>query len=127
MLIDDSFSSDYQSLQIALDFLEQQKLHQKKTIILSDIFQSGLITEELYSKVSQLIISNKIHRVIAIGKTISEYKNKFPNCLAYNATKDFIGAFETLSFENESILVKGARHFHFEEIVSWEGFSKSKQ
>ncbi len=117
-IIDDSYSSDFQSLKIALDFLENQKQHKKKTLILSDIIQSGLITEELYSKVSQLIISNKIHRVFAIGKTISAYKNKFPNCLAYNSTKDFIGAFETLSFENESILVKGARHFHFEEIVS---------
>ena len=117
-IIDDSYSSDFQSLKIALDFLENQKQHKKKTLILSDIFQSGLITEELYSKVSQLIISNKIHRVIAIGKTISEYKNKFPNCVAFTTTKDFIAAFETISFENENILVKGARHFHFEEIVS---------
>jgi Alr-MurF fusion protein len=117
-IIDDSYSSDFQSLKIALDFLENQRQHKKKTLILSDIFQSGLITEELYSKVSQLVISNKIHRVIAIGKTISEYKNKFPNCVAFNTTKDFVGAFETISFENESILIKGARHFHFEEIVS---------
>ena len=117
-IIDDSYSSDFQSLKIALDFLENQRQHKKKTLILSDIFQSGLITEELYSKVSQLVISNKIHRVIAIGKTISEYKNKFPNCIAFNSTNDFIVAFETISFENESILIKGARHFHFEEIVS---------
>ncbi len=117
-LIDDSYSSDFQSLKIALDFLENQKQHKKKTLILSDIIQSGLITEELYSKVSQLIISNKINRVIAIGKTISEYKNKFPNCIAFNATKDFIDAFDTMTFENENILIKGARHCHFEEIVS---------
>ena len=78
-IIDDSYSSDFQSLKIALDFLEHQKQHKKKTIILSDIFQSGLSNEELYSQVSQLIISNKITRVIGIGKTISEFKNKFIN------------------------------------------------
>lgn len=117
-VIDDSYSSDYQSLKIALDFLENQNQHKKKTLILSDIIQSGLVTEELYSKVSQLIVSNKINRVIAIGHTISDYKNKFPNCVAFKTTEDFIAAIETLSFENESILVKGARHFHFEEIVS---------
>lgn len=117
-LIDDSYSSDFQSLKIALDFLESQKLHKRKTIILSDIVQSGLITEELYSKVSQLIISNKINRVIAIGKTISEYKSKFPNCLAYKDTDAFLSQFDHIAFENETILVKGARHFHFEEIVS---------
>ena len=58
LLIDDSFSSDYQSLKIALDFLEQQKLHQKKTIILSDIFQSGLNVKELYSNVIKLLQQN---------------------------------------------------------------------
>jgi alanine racemase len=117
-LIDDSYSSDFQSLKIALDFLESQKQYKKKTLILSDIFQSGLVLEELYSKVSQLIVSNKIHRVIAIGATISSFKSKFPNCLAFDSTQKFIDAIDTISFENETILIKGARHFHFEEIVS---------
>ncbi len=74
--------------------------------------------EELYSKVSQLIISNKINRVIAIGETISNFKNKFPNCLAFDSTQKFIDAIDSISFENETILIKGARHFHFEEIVA---------
>ena len=63
-LIDDSYSSDYQSLKIALDFLESQKQYKKKTLILSDIFQSGLSDEALYSKVSQLVVANKINRII---------------------------------------------------------------
>ena len=117
-IIDDSYSSDFQSLKIALDFLENQKQHKKKSIILSDIFQSGLNNEELYSQVSQLIISNKINRVIGIGETISQYKNKFINCIAFKNIDDFITSFENLNFENETILIKGARDFHFEEIVS---------
>jgi alanine racemase len=40
--IDDSYSSDLQSLEIALDFLESQK-NKNKTVILSDIFQSGSV------------------------------------------------------------------------------------
>ncbi len=116
-LIDDSYSADFQSLKIALDFLESQKQHKKKTLILSDIFQSGLVTEELYSKVSQLIVSNKINRVIAIGETISSFKNKFPNCLAFASTEKFIDEIDQIPFENETLLIKGARHFHFEEIV----------
>ena len=117
-LIDDSYSSDFQSLKIALDFLENQKQHKKKTLILSDIFQSGLGNEELYSLVSQLIISNKINRVIGIGETITQYKNKFINCITFKNVSDFTIAFEKLNFENETILIKGARNFHFEEIVS---------
>jgi alanine racemase len=117
-IIDDSYSSDFQSLKIALDFLEHQKQHKKKTIILSDIFQSGLTNDELYSQVSQLIISNKIHRVIGIGETIFNYKNKFINSTVFKNTDDFLNAFDSLNFENETILVKGARDFHFEEIVA---------
>jgi len=117
-LIDDSYSSDFQSLKIALDFLESQKHHKKKTLILSDIFQSGLDKEELYAKVSQLIIANKINRVIGIGSTISEFKNKFLNSITFKNTEDFIGAFDSLSFGNETILIKGARTFEFEKIVA---------
>ena len=117
-LIDDSYSSDFQSLKIALDFLESQKQYKKKTLILSDIFQSGLVTDELYSQVSHLIVSNKINRVIAVGKTISGFKNKFPNCIAFESTAKFLEAMDKISFENETILIKGARHFHFEEIVA---------
>ncbi len=117
-LIDDSYSSDFQSLKIALDFLESQKQYKKKTIILSDIFQSGLSNEELYSNVSQLIVSNKIARVIAIGEIISTYKNKFLNCITFKNTDDFITQFETLNFGNETVLIKGSRTFNFEKIVS---------
>lgn len=117
-IIDDSYSSDYQSLKIALDFLENQKHYKKKTLILSDIYQSGLSNDELYSKVSELVISNKINRMIVVGETISGFRKKFLNCTAFKSTKDFIDAFDSLSFGNETILIKGARDFRFEEIVS---------
>ena len=117
-LIDDSYSSDFQSLKIALDFLESQKQYKKKTVILSDIFQSGLTNEELYSKVSQLILSNKINKVICIGETISEYKKKFINCTTFKNTEAFISEFDSLNFGDETILIKGARVFEFEKIVA---------
>ena len=127
-LIDDSYSSDFQSLKIALDFLENQtraneanwrsKQHIKKTLILSDIFQSGLENEDLYSKVSQLLVSNKISRVICIGETISKYKNKFSNSISFSSTEKCIADFDSLNFANETILIKGSRNFEFEKIVS---------
>ncbi|AOZ98826.1 bifunctional UDP-N-acetylmuramoyl-tripeptide:D-alanyl-D-alanine ligase/alanine racemase [Flavobacterium commune] len=117
-IIDDSYSSDFQSLKIALDVLESQNQFQKKTVILSDIFQSGFPNEQLYAKVAQLIVSNKINRVIGIGETISEFKEQFSNCITFKTTAEFISNFEKLDFSNESILIKGARSFQFEEIVT---------
>lgn len=117
-IIDDSYSSDFQSLKIALDVLESQNQFEKKTVILSDIFQSGFPNEQLYAKVAQLIVSNKINRVIGIGATISEFKDQFSNCITFENTADFIANFDKLDFSNESILIKGARSFQFEEIVT---------
>ncbi|MDX6190985.1 bifunctional UDP-N-acetylmuramoyl-tripeptide:D-alanyl-D-alanine ligase/alanine racemase [Flavobacterium sp. Fl-318] len=117
-IIDDSYSSDFQSLKIALDFLESQKKNASKTVILSDIFQSGFSNEELYSKVAQLIADNKINRVIGIGNTISSFSDKFSNAVVFASTADFIANFESLNFANETILIKGARSFQFEEIVT---------
>ncbi|MEP6805597.1 MAG: alanine racemase, partial [Flavobacterium sp.] len=118
-IIDDSYSSDFESLKIALDFLEsQKKKNASKTIILSDIVQSGFSNEELYAKVAQLIADNQINRVIGIGSVISSYAAKFPNCITFQNTAEFIAQIESVNFENETILIKGARTFQFEEIVS---------
>jgi alanine racemase len=117
-LIDDSYSADFQSLKIALDFLESQKQSSNKTVILSDIFQSGLTNEELYSRVEQLVVANKISRVIGIGETIAQFQNQFQNCITFKNTADFLSQLEQLNFENETILIKGARSFQFEKIVA---------
>jgi alanine racemase len=117
-LIDDSYSADFQSLKIALDFLESQKQSSDKTVILSDIFQSGLTNEELYSRVEQLVVANKISRVIGIGATIAQFQNQFQNCIIFKNTSDFLAQLEQLNFENETILIKGARSFQFEKIVA---------
>ena len=116
-LIDDSYSADFQSLKIALDFLESQKQSSKKTLILSDIFQSGLTNDDLYARVGQLIVANKISRVIGIGPVISQFKNQFQNCVTFQTTSDFVSQIDQLHFENETILIKGARSFQFEKIV----------
>lgn len=117
-IVDDSYSSDYQSLKIALDFLEQQKQYKKKTIILSDIIQSGLPTDELYKKVSELVASNKIDRVIGVGEEIGTYSGSFKNIITYKNTEELIADFRNLNFSNETILIKGARIFQFEKIAS---------
>lgn len=116
-LIDDSYSSDYQSLKIALDFLEQHKTHQKKTVILSDVFQSGFDTKVLYGKVAKLLSGHNISQVIGIGETISRELADFPNFYPYTTTTEFLTHYRANAFEDETVLIKGARSFRFDEIV----------
>jgi alanine racemase len=71
------------NLKNSIGFSRKSKKYKKKTVILSDIFQSGLPKDELYDKVADLIIAHKIDRVIGIGETISAFKTKFANAVTY--------------------------------------------
>ena len=116
-IIDDSYNSDYVSLDIALDFLNQQHQHQTKTLILSDIEQSGVEPQQLYEYVAQLIKNKEVDQFIGIGQQLSLFKNFFkPNSLFYSSTTDFINQFDKDLIENTTVLIKGARSFEFERI-----------
>lgn len=116
-IINDSYNSDINSLGIAIDFLRQQANHKKKTVIISDILQSGKDEDELYSEIGSIIQNGKIDRLIGIGPAISRQADKFSlDKSFYQNTEDFLHRFSFAAFNNEVILLKGARIFEFELI-----------
>jgi len=117
-IINDSYNSDFNSLSIALDFLNQQNQHLNKVVILSDILQSGRNEVDLYTEVADLIGKKGIDRLIGIGPSISRQKELFTGIEKsfFETTSDFISAYPFASFSNQSILLKGARIFEFESI-----------
>ncbi len=118
-IINDSYNSDLKSLEIALNYLSQQNQHRKKTLILSDILQSGKNDKELYIEVASLLEKFKVDRLIGIGKSIVAQKNQFKlNQTFYNTTDDFLSEFSKENFQEEAILLKGSRSFQFERISS---------
>ena len=109
-IINDSYNSDINSLNIAIDFLNQQNQHRKKTIILSDILQSGRDEDDLYGEVAALISEKRIDRLIGIGKAIGRQKEKFLiEKTFYDSTSDFVKDFPFSEFHDETILLKGAQ------------------
>jgi Alr-MurF fusion protein len=117
-LIDDTYNNDLAGLAIALQFLGNQPQRGKRTIILSDLLESGLPEEALYGQVAALIKNRGVEKVIGIGSTISHHKSKFSEAaIFYSSTADFLAQFKADDFRNELILVKGARVFEFERIV----------
>ena len=116
-IINDYYNSDFGSLGIALDFMAQQKQQTNKTIILSDILQSGKSDEVLYKSVADLFVSKGIKKIIGIGKNICNQKDLFPDGTKFHTTtNDFIQSIDLSNFKNETILLKGARPFGFERI-----------
>lgn len=118
VIIDDSYNADFASLKIALDFLEKHKSTTIKTVILSDVFQSGVSEDALYDQVASILEANNITRLIGVGPSISKYLNGKSHVFLYPTVEDFLQRFNIDEFQNETILVKGARSFHFDRIVS---------
>ena len=119
-IINDGYNSDLNSLTIALNYLSQQNQHDKKTVILSDILQTGKSGNELYKEVAELINKFKIDQIIGIGKSISEHSDKFNIEKAfYLTTEDFLKDSNKNRFGDEAILLKGARNFLFEKISAF--------
>lgn len=120
-LINDAYNSDVASLDIALDFANRrpEQTDKHKTLILSDILQTGLTREELYGKVAEMINHRGIDRLIGIGEEISAAHSLFAmKKTFFRTSSDLIesGLLDTLS--NEMVIIKGARKFGFEQITS---------
>ncbi|MGL5276503.1 bifunctional UDP-N-acetylmuramoyl-tripeptide:D-alanyl-D-alanine ligase/alanine racemase [Myroides sp.] len=117
-IIDDAYNADYQSLSIALDFLDKHKVSSSKTVILSDMFKSGFEVEEIYSQLKELLATHHITRIIGIGEHISKYLVGVSNAYLYKDTEEFLQKVSVEDFTDENILVKGARGFRFDRIVT---------
>ncbi len=120
-IINDSYNADLTSLNIALNFLDQQGKDLKRTIILSDILQSGLTKEDLYKQIAQLLNKKNIHRFIGIGQAIHAIKAPLSSTIQstfFDSSATFLEQFRQEKFEDEIILLKGARQFEFERIAA---------
>ena len=119
LIINDSYNSDINSLTIALDFQARRAAAKgmRRTLILSDIYQTGLPPASLYRKVADVIVRKGIDRLIGIGPIISDNAYLFNvEKEFYSSTQDFIDLQPSGLFHNELILIKGARDFNFELI-----------
>ncbi|HBI80995.1 MAG TPA: hypothetical protein DDY04_03370 [Bacteroidales bacterium] len=116
-IINDSYNSDLGSLAIAIDFLMQQKQHNRYVVILSDILESGYAPEQLYSKVAQMLKDKGVDLLIGIGPEISRYDYAFEvEAEFYSSTHEFLLDLKRKEIRDAAILIKGSRKFHFEQI-----------
>lgn len=117
-LINDAYSNDYTSLEIALDCLNS--LNKKdKLVILSDIQQTSLDKTSLYKNINTLLKNKHIAEAILIGTDFCENKQyiSIAKSTFYKTTQDFLSASKRQDYKDKTILIKGARDFHFENIV----------
>ena len=119
LLINDSYNSDINSLDIALDFMARRTLSKGLVLILSDIYQSGLSDYELYCKVNSLCMERGISHLLAVGSHINGQKGVFtlPAQHFFTTTDQLLASDVFRSLHDEVILIKGARPFGFDRIT----------
>ena len=122
ILINDSYNSDVNSLDIALDFMNrrfQDNSRLKKTLILSDIFQTGTTPEQLYAQVGDLAVKRGVEKFVGIGPEISAQADRIriADKQFFADVQHFLSSDTFISLRDELILLKGARPFGFDQIT----------
>ena len=129
ILINDSYNSDVNSLDIALDFMNRRdnsspesgeaRRGLNKTLILSDIFQTGVSPETLYAQVSDLCVKRGISKFIGIGPELTAQADKIliADKQFFADVQHFLSSEAFAGLRNELILLKGARTFGFDQIT----------
>ena len=119
VVINDSYNADVNALELALDFQARRSAGSsvKRTLILSDILQSGQRAEDLYKAVSEMVKRKKIDHFIGVGYELSAHAALFPmQTHFYLQTERLLLSGLLDELRNESVLIKGSRSFGFEEV-----------
>ncbi len=123
-IINDSYSADLHSLNVALQFMQQQADTEKKTMIISDFLQNATVADELYPRIYAMAKQHGVSRIFGIGEQITkvlqqeEYSAGSIELHLFATTSEFLQQFKSHWFREETILIKGARVFGFEQIVA---------
>ncbi|WP_295938164.1 alanine racemase [uncultured Alistipes sp.] len=118
ILINDAYSLDLNSLALALDYLHSVALTRKRTLVLSDISQSGLTDDELYGRVAGMVERAGVDYLVGIGPRLKRYAALF-GCEKefYASTEECIGRICRRAIAGRAVLLKGARDFRFEKLA----------
>ena len=142
-LLDDTYNNDLAGLALALNALARQSRPGRRTLILSDVLESGLSGADLYARVAALLPAAGVSRLVGIGEEIfklrvkgeelgveglkTEAEEPTEQLLTFNSqlltefyptTEAFLAQLSPADFAHETILIKGARRFGFERIVA---------
>ena len=117
LIVDDSYSCDIDSFTIAMDYLTTVAGTRRKVVILSDILQSGLDDEKLYTLVAQSIARNGVALFVGIGERVSAYSELFEcDTRFFDTTEQLLESITDIDITDSAILIKGNRQSRTERI-----------
>jgi alanine racemase len=118
-LVSDVYSSDPDSLRIALQFLDQQSRGVEKVVILGDMEQTGFTPKELHSIISDQLVSHEINYVITIGDQMEGMN--LPSQFSYDhypSVNAFLNSESCKNIVHCDLLIKASRNSQFERVTA---------
>lgn len=121
LLVHDNYTSDFNSLAPALDFMKRRATADcRLTAIISDLMHERNQSGSLYDDIAGLLRNAGVTRVIGIGPEMRMHAGSFGgNSSFYASTDEFLAGADVADFSNELILIKGAPDFGFTRICEF--------
>jgi alanine racemase len=116
VILNDSYSNDFESLAIALDVIQRQQPNLPLKLIVSEMEQVSNNVHLEQQKIAQLFESKHIDSIIYLGTELPIFLNKF-HVLHFTDTLSLIQSGCLNLISNAAVLVKGARKYQLEQVV----------
>lgn len=118
LLIHDNYTSDFNSLSPALDFMRRRAVADcQSTIIVSDLSCGEGGTEADYTQMADLLLMAGVRRMIGIGPELKRHSDRFRlEKEFFDTTEEFLDKVSAHDFNRELILIKGAPEFGFDRV-----------
>lgn len=116
ILINDSYNSSYESLQMDLNILKKMKEH--KILILGDILELGHNSKKIHKKIGKELNQISNVDIYLIGKEMKYTWKKCKKSHYYLTREDWILNYKPQT-EHSIILLKGSRKMGLEELIPY--------
>jgi len=117
-ILNDAYSADISSLEIALEFQKKQAGNRKKTLILSSLQASTKQVDKKWPELKSLLKAYQVEQGFFVGKDYFDFQPDLgvPSRF-FESTEQLLSQIDPRMFQENMVLIKGRRNFAFEKVV----------
>ena len=120
-LIDDTYNANPESMKSAFDAMGRDLIHQRRMVILGDMFELGQDSPSLHAGLARYIKSAKISQALLTGKEMKELHKALKlvgiNSLHFKTKEGINEHLSGLDLADTLVLVKGSRGMKMEVVA----------
>lgn len=115
-IIDDCYNASFESIKGAVELLELSL--NDKVLILGDVLELGKYSEDIHKKIAKFLKGKNID-IILVGNATKITHYELKNSKHFLNNERLIEYLDSFNVDNKTILIKGSRRMHLEEIKDY--------